>query len=87
MYHIETLKRKNSKHYTKSKDIGETENDVIEYLKKFNLKANITNTPYFFTYIHVSDQSIITQSLRNFQLSPTHLLEVLRDNQNLIYTF
>ena len=82
MFHIETLKRKNSKHYSYLKDIGETIPEVLKYLQDNNLKANIINTPYFFTYIHLSDFSIITQSV-NFNgtkmpCSPTKLLEALR---------
>ena len=78
MYKIEILKRKNSRKYSYLKDIGETIAEVLKYLKDNNIQADTVNTPYIFTHIKLSDNSIIVQTVNNFSCSPTKLLEALK---------
>ena len=74
MYHIETLKRKNSKRYTKILDL-ETINNVVSYLMEHNIKA--TGTPYIFTRINLDNGDIITQDINGIIVSPKTLAEIL----------
>jgi hypothetical protein len=76
MYHIETLKRKNSRRYTKTKDIPTIEG-VKEYMR--GLKLSYAGTPYVFTHIKLSNGDIITQSDDRFGLicSPEELRKQL----------
>ncbi len=59
MYSIHTLKRKNSKKYSFSHFIGNTENEVIDYLKKNNIE--VKEYPYFFSHIKLNNNTIIVQ--------------------------
>ena len=47
-------------------------------LKDNNIQADTVNTPYIFTHIKLSDNSIIVQTVNNFSCSPTKLLEALK---------
>lgn len=73
MYNISVLKRKNSKKYTKVVELPEIE-DVMFYMANNNLK--VASVPYMFTYIELSDGSIITQEYNGILCSPTKLRDV-----------
>jgi len=70
MYHIATLKRKNSRKYSNIKDLPEIE-DVKKYLKENNLFY--AGTPYIFTHINLSNGDIITQDYSGIICSPEKL--------------
>lgn len=78
MYHIEVLKRKNSRKYTPVLDLP-TEREVIEYMKE--KQVTYAGTPYVFTHIKLSDGSIITQDVKfgdkEIMCSPTKLRDRL----------
>ena len=72
MYSIQGKLRKNSRTYNKTIQQFETEEEVLEYLKRNNL-INITK-PYIFTHLKIEDNNqIITQSCQGIICSPQKL--------------
>jgi hypothetical protein len=76
MYYIEKKKTSRSKKYSPFKELPEI-NDVIHYLATNKLKP--TELPYFFTYIPLSDGTIITQKYSGIICSPTDLAEKMKE--------
>jgi len=60
MYHIQVKPRKNSKKYSKTIADLKDEQEVLNYLEDNNLYY--LSTPYFFTHIRLSNETIITQT-------------------------
>ena len=73
-YYHEVKKRKNSKKYTPVKSF-ETEEEVLNYLKQNNLSFKAS--PYIFTYIILSDDSIIKQRISGLICSPDKLRKMM----------
>ena len=80
MYTIDKKKRVNSRKYTPVKEF-ETEKEVINYMKEN--KITFAETPYFFTHILLSDDSIIRQFCGKFNLicSPIKLRDMLQGKE------
>ncbi len=74
MYSIEVKKRKNSRKYTPIKEF-ETEKEVINYMKEN--KITFAGTPYIFTHIMLSDDSIIKLNCMGMISSPSKLRDML----------
>lgn len=78
MYYIKAKARKNSKTYSKTLAKLATIDDTIAYLAKNSL--SITDKPYIFTHLGLSDGTILTQGVDmgcglEVPCSPTKLLE------------
>ena len=75
MYYIQALPRSNSKKYSKTLCELPEIADVKEYLTEHCL--TVTERPYFFTHLKLSDNSIITQKFSGLTCSPTKLADAL----------
>ena len=75
MYYIQKKARKNSRSFSKTIKEMETIKEVLEYIKENNL--TVTEYPYMFTYIPLSDDTIITQTVMNLNCSPVKLREAI----------
>ena len=78
MYSIEIKKRKNSRKYTPIKEF-ETEKEVINYMKEN--KITFAGTPYIFTYILLSNDSVIKLKCNNIICSPIKLRDMLQGKE------
>ena len=75
MYYIQKKARKNSRSFSKTIKEMETIKEVLEYIKENNL--TVTEYPYMFTHIPLSDDTIITQTVMNLNCSPVKLREAI----------
>lgn len=75
MYYLETKKRKNSIKYSIAKELGDTLEGVIDYMKQNGLAY--AGSPYFFTHIKLSDGSIVTQKYNGIMTSPESLRKAI----------
>jgi len=74
-YTHEIRKRKNSVKFTAIASF-ESETEIISYLKQNNL--SYVSSPYVFTYIQLSDGSIIRQTYMGMICSPTKLRDLIK---------
>jgi hypothetical protein len=71
MYNIKSKKRSNSKKFDLIIFTAETDDEIIGYLKRNNLRVD--HIPYIFTHIVLSNGQIITQDFRGIICSPQRL--------------